>query len=358
MQHSTWFGDSTLDARFPAWTRGNAADVFPEPFSPLGQSMVLRNAMCTGLRNAYISIGVLDYDEFVEPEHPDLFKVFGGYPYNPLTLTRIFGARMPGASPEAIDKAFFDDRDDVPPYEHQPWHDSPKHEARLAASMGWAMSADSIPELDVDRALARTLRETRPDLSQLNDAALIGRARAMVPAVEQTFENAMRVSTLASLGPGVLGAVCEALGDPTWAVQLLAGIEVDSGEPSRAMWDLGRVARSSAVVSEAFDAGPDAVLDRLRASGAPEAADFVARFGQFLHDHGSRGPNEYDPRSSSWEVRPRIALAAIDLMRRSDESQAPAARHAASVATRDAILAEIRERLAGDAETEAPSRRA
>jgi phosphohistidine swiveling domain-containing protein len=353
MRFTIWLGDSGLDDRYPAWTRGNAADVFPEPFSPLGQSMVLRNAMCGGLRNAYISIGVLDYDEFVEPERPDLFKVFGGYPYNPLTLTRIFGARMPGASPEAIDKAFFDDRDDVPPYEHQPWHDSPKHEARLAASAGWAMSAESIPELDADKALARTLRETRPDLTALNDAAVVGRARAMIPYVEQTFENAMRVSTLASLGPGVLGAVCEALGDPTWAIQLLAGIEVDSAEPSRAMWELGRVARASAAVSEAFDAGPDSVLDRLRASGSPEATDFLARFEQFLFDHGSRGPNEYDPRSASWEVRPRIALAAIDLMRRSDESQSPAARHAASVANRDVLLADIRERLAADAETSA-----
>jgi rifampicin phosphotransferase len=353
MTDATWLGDSTLEDRFPAWTRGNAADVFPEPFSPLGQSMVMRNGMCTGLRNAYISLGVLDYDEFVEPQHPDLFKVFGGYPYNPLTLTRIFGARMPGASPEAIDKAFFDDRDDVPPYEHQPWHDSPKHEERLAASAGWAMSVGSLPELDVDKDLARIARETRPDLGALNDAALIGRARAMIPLIEQMFENAMRISTLASLGPGVLGALCEALGDSTHAVQLLAGIDVDSAEPARAMWVLGRVARESAVVAAAFQAGPDSVLDVLRASDAPDAAQFLGRFDAFLVEHGSRGPNEYDPRSSSWEVRPRIALAAIDLMRRSDEAQSPSVRTAASIANRDAILAVLRAKLAGDAETAA-----
>ncbi len=35
---NAWIGDSTLGERFPAWTRGNAADVFPEPFSPLGKS--------------------------------------------------------------------------------------------------------------------------------------------------------------------------------------------------------------------------------------------------------------------------------------------------------------------------------
>ena len=57
---NTWFGDSTLGERFPAWTRGNAADVFPEPFSPLGQSLVMRQGMCTGLRDAYVWIGALD----------------------------------------------------------------------------------------------------------------------------------------------------------------------------------------------------------------------------------------------------------------------------------------------------------
>ena len=104
---STWFGDSTLEERFPAWTRGNAADVFPEPFSPLGQTLVMRKGMCTGLRDAYISIGALNYDEFVDPPLPDLFKVFGGYPYNPLSMTRVLGARMPGVTPELIDQAFF-----------------------------------------------------------------------------------------------------------------------------------------------------------------------------------------------------------------------------------------------------------
>jgi hypothetical protein len=125
----TWFCDSELEDRFPAWTRGNAADVFPEPFSPLGQTTVMHQGMCPGLRDAYVRIGALDHDEFVDPYRPDLFKVFGGYPYNPLSLTRLLGARMPGASPEMIDRAFFDERDEVPVYEHQAWHDSPKHEA-------------------------------------------------------------------------------------------------------------------------------------------------------------------------------------------------------------------------------------
>ena len=348
-----WFGDSTPSERFPAWTRGNAADVFPEPFSPLGQSLVLRKGMCTGLRDAYTDIGALSYDEFDDPARPDLFMMFGGYLYNPLTMTRIFGARMPGASPEMIDKAFFDERDEVPPYEEQPWHVSPLHEARLGESMAWAMSVDALPELDADRELARAVRAQRPDLTRLTDAAVIARARSMVPLIQQVFENAMRISTLASLGTGALGAICEALGDPSMAIRLLAGIEVDSAAPSHAMWELGRAARGSEELIAAFDAGPDEVLDRLRASGSAEARDFLGRFEEFLYDHGSRGQNEYDPISASWEVKPRIALAAIDIMRQADESLSPAVRHAASVAERDRIASEIRQKIAGDPETAA-----
>jgi phosphohistidine swiveling domain-containing protein len=349
----TWFGDSEIGERFPAWTRGNAADVFPDPFSPLGQSLVLRQGMCTGLRDAYIRIGALDYTEFEEPYRPDLFKVFGGYPYNPLTMTRILGARMPGATPEMIDRAFFDERDEVPPYEHQDWHDSAAHEAKLGASMGWAMSADALPFLDDDKQLAAALREGRPDLAQLSDSALHARARAMMPYVQQNFESAMVVSSLSALGTGALAAICEGLGDPTMGIRLLAGIEVDSAAPSHAMWELGRLAAASPVVAAAFEAGPDSVLDRLRDSDDPAAAEFLTHFDLFLRHHGFRGQNEYDLRAPSWELRPRIALAAIDLMRRSDESNSPATRSAASVAERDRVLADIRDKIAGDAETAA-----
>jgi phosphohistidine swiveling domain-containing protein len=348
---NTWFADSSLGEHFPAWTRGNAADVFPDPFSPLGQSLVLRKGMSLGLRDAYIDLGALSYDEFEDPDAPDLFKMFGGYIYNPLTMTRILGARMPGASPEMIDQAFFDERDEVPPYEEQSWHVSPDHEAKLGESMGWAMSATSLPELEADQEMVRAQRAQRPDLAALTDAALLARARSMVPLLQRTFENAMRVSSLASLGPGALGAVCEGLGDPSLSIRLLAGIEVDSGAPSHAMWKLGRLANASEAVTAAFASGPDGVLDALRADGGDAASTFLAEFEQFLFDHGARGQNEYDPISPSWEVKPRIALAAIDLMRRSDEAQAPATRHDVAVAERDRIAAEIRSQIADDAET-------
>lgn len=269
----------------------------------------------------------------------------------PLTFSRILGARMPGASPEMIDKAFFDERDEVPPYEEQPWHVSPAHEAKLGESMGWAMSATSLPELEADQEMVRAQRAQRPDLTTLTDAAVLARARSMVPLLQRTFENAMRVSSLASLGPGALAAVCEGLGDANLSIRLLAGIEVGSAAPSHAMWKLGRLANASNAVNAAFAAGPDGVLEALRDDGGAEAESFLVEFEQFLVDHGARGQNEYDPLSPLLEVKPRIALAAIDLMRRSDEAQAPAMRHDVAVAERDRVAGEVRGKIADDAET-------
>jgi len=347
----TWFGDSDITERFPAWTRGNAADVFPDPFSPLGQTLVMGEGMAPGLRDAYIKIGALDFDEYDNPHRPELWKSFGGYMYNPLSLTRIFGARMPGATPELIDKAFFDDRDEVPPYEAQDWHVSEKHEIKLGESTAWAMSTESLAFLDDDKELARWLRDTRPDLSALSDSALHARARAMMPYLHQLFENAMVVSSLSAIGTGALGAICEELGDPTLAIRLLAGIEVDSAEPSHAMWKLGRLAGASQVVNAAFDGGVATVVERLEAAGGDDARRFLDQFEQFLHDHGSRAQNEYDLRAPSWEVNPPTALAAIDLMRRSDERQAPNVRHDISVEERERVVADIRSQVASDAET-------
>ena len=345
----TWFGDSTLGERFPAWTRGNAADVFPEPFSPLGQDLVLRQGMCTGLRDAYISIGALDYDEFDDPELPDLFKMFGGYPYNPLSMTRILGARMPGASPEMIDKAFFDERDEVPPYEEQPGTTLPS--TRPGSARRWrgrcrpSHSPSSTPTGRWHAACARP-DPTCPSSPMRRCSPGRGRWCRTSSRRSRTRCGCRRCRRSA---PGALSAICEGLGDPTLSIRLLAGIEVDSAAPSHAMWELGR--RAPPV------AGDQRRVRRRARRGARPAAS-VRRPGGGRLPRALRpvplrlrlaGPERVRPALHSWEVRPRIALAAIDLMRRSDESQAPADRNAAAVAERDRVAADIRAKIAGDA---------
>ena len=55
------------------------------------------------------------------------------------------GVRMPGASPEAIDLAYFGDHPGVPPYTPHPDDENEAQSAKLADTMGWAMSTTDFP---------------------------------------------------------------------------------------------------------------------------------------------------------------------------------------------------------------------
>jgi pyruvate,water dikinase len=346
-----WIADTNPGVKFPAWTRGNAADVFPDPISPFFATTYLRTSLGKGLVDAYSTIGVFDWDEVENPQDPTMFGVFGGYVYNPLSYTRLFGARMPGASPEAIDKAFFDERDEVPVYKAEPWHESQRHADKLGATAAWVLTTDSYPQIEADKVMADTARATRPDFSTLDNFELMNRSRSMVPLLRQAMMSGMISSTLSSIGTGVLGAIAEALGDPTMAVRLLAGIEADSAEPPRAIWGLSRLARASKDLTAEFDKGVVGLTERLRASSSADAKKFVAALDDFLFHYGSRGPAEWDVIALSWETKPDVALAVADRMRLMDDSQDPAKRRVEAVAERDRVLADVRAKLAGDAET-------
>ncbi|MBU6242100.1 MAG: phosphoenolpyruvate-utilizing protein [Acidobacteria bacterium] len=346
-----WIADTDPGVKFPAWTRGNAADVFPDPASPFFATTYLRTALGKGLVDAYSTIGVFDWDEVENPIDPTMFGVFGGYIYNPLSYTRLFGARMPGASPEAIDKAFFDERDEVPAYHAEPWHESARHAEKLGATAGWVLTTESYPQIEADKVMADTARATRPDFSTLDNFELMNRARSMVPLLRQAMMTGMISSTLSSIGTGVVGAITEALGDPSMSVRLLAGIEADSAEPPRAIWRLSRLVRASKEIGAEFDRGVVGLTERLRASSSADTKGFVAALDDFLFHYGSRGPAEWDVIALSWEARPDVALATVDRMRLMSDADDPAARRAEAVAERDRVLADVRAKLAGDAET-------
>lgn len=344
---------------FPHYTRANAGEVLPDPVSPLGWTFVWESGVVKGCRDGFISFGVVDYDEYDTPEQPESFGLFGGYFYNVLTQARLMGARMPGASPEAIDIAYFDERTEVPPYKEEPWHQSERHAAKLGETMAWVMGGEPLVELEVERAIAAQARADRPDLAQLPDAALLARARSLQPLLQQMFEHHVWASLGASLGPGAIGAISGALGDPTMAVGLIGGIgPVDSAAPSWALWDLSRLVRDSAELTALFDAGVDGLHDRLRGSGSADAAAFVAGFDAFVYEFGSRGPNEWDLRAMTWETHPQLALAALERMRLASVEASPQVRHDAAVVERERLAGHVAEQLAGDAETLATFRAA
>jgi len=141
--------------------------------------------------------------------------------------------------------------------------------------------------------------------------------------------------------------VGEAIGDPTVPMRLVSGIgEVDSAEPSYALWELSRQVNASSEIADAFDRGVADVLDRLAAADSDEAKSFLAAWDHFIVAFGSRGPNEWEIHAETWETDPTIALAALDRIRLQADDESPSIRNRARADEREATVAEVRAKLA------------
>ena len=349
-----WITDTRISKRFPYYTRANADEVGPLPFSPLGWTLVWEQGCLPGVAQGFVDFGVVSSDEY-DLDPPQMFGNWGGYFYNPMSLSRLMGVRMPGATAEAIDQAYFGDHPGVPPYEPHPDDENEAATAKLGETMAWVMSTDSYP-LQVEAAdMARATVAARPDFDRLSDAQLVARARAMAPLVVQAWVPYAVVCLAASLGPGAVQAICGALGRSDAAVTVLSAIDdVESAGATFAMWDLSRVVRGSRELTAAFDAGLDDLLGRLSEDPPSDALDAFQRGWQaLLLDHGHRGPNEWDARPDSWSSRPTIALGMIDRLRHQTDDRSPHVARVAAVEQRERITAELLEAVSGEAETHA-----
>ncbi|MCB0999226.1 MAG: hypothetical protein KDB40_08015 [Acidimicrobiales bacterium] len=320
-----WFIDWDINPRYPLLTRANAGEVLPDPVSPLGWTLTW-TPMLQGWREA----GLYDFAS-MEPEelsetHPEVVCLVGGHLYINGSSTRLFGVRGPGLTPEAIDQAYFGDHPDKPPYVPEPWHENATVSERMGAWMQGVMTATDLPELRDDRERSRAARASRPDLATLTDDQLVARAHELAPLLRQLFRRHLAVTAGSSIGPGVLGAVAEALGDPSLALTLITSVgDVDSAAPSRAMWELSR-------------------LD-------PASAEYREGFAAFIREFGSRGPNEWDIRSEVWETKPALVTVLVDRMRGAPDDESPMARNDVNAAAREAATARVREILAGQPDT-------
>lgn len=345
-----WISDTALSSRFPYYTRANADEVGPDPFSPLGWSLGWAKGCIPGVAGGFISFGVVEADEFaVDP--PEVFGNWGGYFYNQLSLPRVMGCRMPGASPEAIDQAYFGDHPGVPPYTPHPDDENEAQTAKLEATMGWAMSTDGFPRQEETAAMARQAVADRPDFSKLSGAELVAYGRRMAGLVEDAWVPYCETCLAVSLGPGAVQAICDAVGRGDDAVKLLAAIgDVESAEASFIMWDLSRGIAGSAALTAAFDAGVDGLLDRIADDDASDVAAFRSGFAALLEQHGHRGPNEWDMRPHSWTTKPELALGMIERLRFQDDNRSPHEAKAAAATERERLSAEILGMVEGDEE--------
>ena len=309
-----------------------------------------------GWRDAWVRTGAFDASEFGDQGNV-IVAVFGSYCYLNVSLARIFAVRAPGFTPELMDQALFGVMDGVPPYQALPTDADADKEAKVGETLGWVFSVQDFPELLAEQAEIAGVRAARPDFSTMTDDQVLEYGTGLMRTYfRKLFASHLYITFLATVPLGVVLGVCAAIGKPEAAMTLLAGFGgVDSAAPSWALWDLGRIAQGSASLTAQFEQGQEGLEDRLRgaaANGDGDAAKFVAAWDQFLYDFGSRGPNEWEMRSETWETNPPMALASIDLMRRSPAGDPPQARWDARQAEREVATPQLVEALAADPATQ------
>lgn len=345
-----WITDETLSPRFPLYTRANADEVGPDPFSPLGWTLGWRKGCVPGTAGGFVAFGVCRWDEIGGEENAMIFGNWGGYFYNPMSLSRIMGVRMPGATAEAIDQAYFGDHPGVPPYEPDPRDEDEVLSVKLGETMSWVMTTDGFPEMEEWNLRSIEVRRSRPDLAKMSDAALVAYGRSMAPLIKGAWIPNCEIALGASLGPGAVQAVCNAIGRGPDAVRVLAGVGgIDSAEASLRMWDLGRIVAASPALTAQFDDGVEGLLQRLDSTHDGDTKAFRDAFDRLLTDFGHRGPNEWDMRPDSWETKPELALGMVERLRHQSDARSPRQAAARSAMERQALTAELTELTADDA---------
>jgi pyruvate,water dikinase len=348
-----WMLNDRTSAIFPLYSRANVGEVFPDPITPLNATTGFLANLEPGWRDAFVATGAWEQDLYDPGVEHNPVACFEGYLYINMSLMRLFGVRVPGFSPEAVDLQYFGDMPGIPSYESEkrPFDESPTHSEQAGAwLMQKVLGAADLSELDAEVAEIRRIRRSRPDMAQLTDEQLVERITSMNDFARRMFESHIETSLKAGIGLGAVAQVCAAIGRPELSLELLVGIgDVDSAGPSLRIWELGRAVAASPELSQMFDEGSDALLERLRAS-RDRFGTFVADLESFLADWDFRGPNEWEYRRPTWGTRPQIALAAIDRARFAPESESPARKSEERTSQRERAEAAVRAALAGNDE--------
>jgi phosphohistidine swiveling domain-containing protein len=344
-----WVVDNEPSSKYPIYTRGNVGEVFPEAVAPLSWTIGGIPSADPGWKDALVRFGAFDHDEFDEGNLNPL-GVFGGYCYLNVSIARIMAVRTPGLTPELMDQALFG-ASEAPPYQARPTDEDPEKTAAITQTLGWILTVDGLPELLDDQRQVDEYVAARPDLSTLSNEELLEHARERMSHFRRLFAQHLFITNAATVPVGIIQAVAAAIGDPTVAMRLCAGIGgVDSAAPSWALWELSREVAASPALSAEFDAGVGGLPRRLAGNG--EAEKFNQAFSEFLETFGSRGPNEWEMSAPTWGTRPELALAAVDRMRQAPDEAMPQRHFEERAAEREVLTAQLTEALAGDPETQ------
>src|SRR5256885_3040813 len=192
-----------------------------------------------------------------------------------MSLMRLFGVRVPGFSPEAVDVQYFGDMPGIPSYESEarPFDVSEEWSARAGAWLvGDVLGASDLGSLDKERAEVRAEIAARPDLASLSDAELAARITSWNAMFERLFQTHIEVSLKAGIGLGAVAQACAAMGVPELSLTLVAGIgDVDPGGAAGPMGAPGRPGGGAPPPAAGFRGGAGGAPQRVPGAGGRAA---------------------------------------------------------------------------------------
>ncbi len=336
-----WIIEGRVDERWPIYTRGNVGEVFPEVITALGYELGVVPAEAAW-RKAYQDLGIASNDDFTSDE-PVILGLFGGYTYLNLSYLRMLGVRAPGSSAEAIDVSFFGEGS-PPPYVPRKGDKNVLSSVRILKTVLKALATKALPPVVADSFTRVAAFEAKRPALDAPDEQLLDYLFSFPAAFSPVFGNHMHSTAIASIVSGVLSDAATAAGEPGLVTHLIgAAGDVRSAQYSQDLYKISKLVADSEELSASFDLGIDGLLDR--ASTIETHQPFLDKFESFIAKHGHRGPNDWELSSRTWDNTPELALAAVDVMRKSDEDLSPSTRLGDDDKKRQAAIEKVRPHL-------------
>src|ERR1700730_4979250 len=170
-----------------------------------------------------------------------------------MSYIRLLGVRVPGSSVKAVDKQFLGEVD-APPYVVRAGDRNFLCSLKLLWGTEKTVRTRQPQIVEDMRRTSREWMERYPG-DQASDAALLDYVFAYPAVHRYLFGRHVLVTFKATVASGAIAALCALkVKDPGLTLDLLSGVEgVESAEPARILWSLGRMVAASPRLQPIFD---------------------------------------------------------------------------------------------------------
>ena len=345
--------DSTIDERYNDYTTGNTDEVLPGITRPLPTDLIREwnyQWLVVGTRELQIE----DLVPIPDKPGPTMLPIVGGqFCVNISIVNALTSSFETGGSADYL-KQFFEVDEEVTAEVAQ---DTSRAEAVQERLMARFVRARELVDADAERAKAHYTATLARDWTAVDDAGLVAAIHKTTDHIGDIFFTHYWCSSGGGLQTTLLdGLLSEHVPDHPagWMTGLTSGLtDVESARPSKAIWDLSRlaIARPS-LAEELAGIAVDGFEARLASPPNDDWAAFAREYASFIADLGFRGQRETDPSCTTWNESPQFVLSSLQADLVLTEEHSPYLREERSAADRVALEAEVEAALPEDQRAE------